>query len=146
IAPLCERFLGEACRVLDRAQPLRLSPEALGYLTRYAWPGNVRELRNVIERAAVLSSGDVIVPADLPAQVTGAPRGPTGASGPGAEAVGAADGAAAPAVADERQRIVDALEQCAGNQTHAAKLLGISLRTLVKRLGEYDVPRPRKRS
>jgi DNA-binding protein Fis len=38
------------------------------------------------------------------------------------------------------------MEQCAGNQTRAAKLLGVSLRTLVKRLGEHDVPRPRKRS
>ncbi len=43
----------------------------------------------------------------------------------------------------ERQRIIDALAQCAGNQTRAAKLLGISRRTLVSRLDEYELPRPR---
>lgn len=46
----------------------------------------------------------------------------------------------------DRQRIVEALEQCAGNQTRAAQLLGISLRTLVNRLAEYNIARPRKRS
>jgi pSer/pThr/pTyr-binding forkhead associated (FHA) protein len=46
---------------------------------------------------------------------------------------------------EERARILAALEKCAGNQTHAAKLLGISRRTLVSRLGEYALPRPRKR-
>jgi DNA-binding NtrC family response regulator len=47
--------------------------------------------------------------------------------------------------AAERKRILDALDQCAGNQTRAAKLLGMSLRTLVNRLAEHDIPRPRKR-
>jgi DNA-binding NtrC family response regulator len=46
----------------------------------------------------------------------------------------------------ERQRIVEALERCGGNQTAAAEMLGISRRTLVTRLGTYDLPRPRKRS
>ena len=46
----------------------------------------------------------------------------------------------------ERQRIVEALDKCAGNQTKAAQLLGISRRTLVSRLGEYNLPRPRGKS
>jgi DNA-binding NtrC family response regulator len=45
----------------------------------------------------------------------------------------------------ERQRIMDALAQCGGNQSKAAEILGISRRTLVSRLDEYDLPRPRKR-
>jgi DNA-binding NtrC family response regulator len=47
---------------------------------------------------------------------------------------------------DEQKRIQDALEQCAGNQTRAAKLLGISRRSLVMKLTKYGMPRPRKRS
>jgi DNA-binding NtrC family response regulator len=141
LAPLAEQFLAAAAHTLDRATPLTLSDEALGYLERHGWPGNVRELRNVIERAAVLASGDVILPADLPAHLTRVTRVRAGGAAP----------AASPAArtptsnAGERERIVAALEQCAGNQTRAAKLLGMSLRTLVNRLSEYDLARPRRR-
>ena len=62
-----------------------------------------------------------------------------------AAASGGRHGSAAPADDDERQRILEALERCAGNQTRAAELLGISRRTLVSRLADYDLPRPRKR-
>jgi two-component system, NtrC family, response regulator AtoC len=50
-----------------------------------------------------------------------------------------------PPVEDERERILRALERCAGNQTHAARLLGVSRRTLISRIERYDLPRPRKR-
>ena len=50
-----------------------------------------------------------------------------------------------PAVEDERARILRALERCAGNQTHAARLLGVSRRTLISRIERYNLPRPRKR-
>jgi two-component system, NtrC family, response regulator AtoC len=138
IAPLAERFLAAASRTLDRGEPLRLSAEALGYLERYRWPGNVRELRNVIERAAVLSSGDVIVPADLPAPLTGLAGGSAAHAGGGDS-----QDDTRPAPGDERERILEALEQCAGNQTRAAKQLGVSLRTLVNWLTKYKIPRPR---
>ena len=46
---------------------------------------------------------------------------------------------------DERQEVLDALEACNGNQTHAAKLLGVSRRTLINKLEKFAVPRPRKR-
>jgi two-component system response regulator AtoC len=144
IEPLADRFLAAASQTLDRTEPLRLSPEALGYLERFAWPGNVRELRNVIERAAVLSSGDVILPADLPSHVTGAASGPVRGVAAKVEASSFAGDTPAPRGTTERERIIDALEQCAGNQTRAAKRLGISLRTLVNRLAEHDIPRPRK--
>ncbi len=142
IAPLAERFLTAASEMLDRIETLHISAEALGYLERYTWPGNVRELRNVIERAAVLSSGDVIMPADLPGHVTGASSAST-APGRSAPAVAVAGKGSPPEANAERQRIIEALERCAGNQTRAAKLLGISLRTLVNRLEKYNVPRPR---
>ena len=63
----------------------------------------------------------------------------------GAGASATADKTLAPERAVERRRIIEALEQCAGNQTRAANLLGMSLRTLVSRLAEYNVARPRKR-
>jgi two-component system, NtrC family, response regulator AtoC len=156
IAPMAEQFLAVASQTLDRTSPFLLSSEALEYLERHAWPGNVRELRNVIERAAVLSLGDMIMPADLPGHITGATRGTAREPAAGARASGpierSADRTAASAPTDrpptagqaaERQRIMETLEQCAGNQTRAAKQLGISLRTLVNRLDKYRIPRPR---
>jgi len=143
IAPLAARFLAAAGATLDRSEPFRLAADALAYLERHAWPGNVRELRNVIERAAVLASGDVITPADLPSHITAVASGPVRVVRAEPDPSLARD-AVAPERSAERRRILDALEQCAGNQTRAAKLLGISLRTLVNRLAELDIPRPRK--
>ena len=149
VAPLAERFLATAAAALDHVAPTRLSAEALACLERYAWPGNVRELRNVIERAAVLAEGDAIGPADLPPHITGVAR--ARATTPPPDPTPTAPRAATPtsppppgASDDERARILDALAQCAGNQTRAARLLGISLRTLVNRLDALDIPRPRK--
>jgi DNA-binding NtrC family response regulator len=148
IVPLAEQFLAAASRTLDRTAPLHLSPEALGYLERHAWTGNVRELRNVIERAAVLSSGDHIMPADLPGHIIGltahAKRAPSLTTT--AEAPKDAPASPTPTATSERQKIVEALEQCAGNQTRAAKLLGISLRTLVNHLAKHGIRRPRGQS
>jgi len=116
----------------------------------HAWSGNIRELRNVIERAVLLSGGDALTVAHL------AP----GASARAATSVAASDvappialsppsGGVAPNLkgemaALERERILDALSKCGGNQTQAAELLGLSRRTFVQRLSDYGVPRPRK--
>jgi DNA-binding NtrC family response regulator len=170
IAPLAERFLEEACRNLDQRSVPRLSGEALAALEAYPWPGNVRELRNVIERAAILCAGDAVLPVDLPphlacgaapAQAGGFASAPArspsdsgeraGRLEPPAEAAAPLPGADALArlrlemKAVDRRRVLEALEQSAGNQTRAAKLLGISLRTLINRIDEYGIPRPRKR-
>jgi two-component system, NtrC family, response regulator AtoC len=159
IAPLAALFLTDVCRRLDYPEPLRLSREALALLERYAWPGNVRELRNAVERAAALCGHIEILPEDLPAPLQGAASRP--ADTVAARLAAAAKGGA-PDVTDklsvvprivpmtvpmtpERQRILDALEACAGNQTWAAEVLGISLRTLVNRLAKHEIPRPRKR-
>jgi DNA-binding NtrC family response regulator len=153
LALLVERFVAAACRELDRATPLTVSAEALAVLRRYRWPGNVRELRNVIGRAAVLCAGDVILPEHLPPSLLAAPP----AAAPPVATQPAAAAAAAPAAAVgggadlageikslERTRIIEALERCGGNQSKAAELLGMSRRTLVARLSEFGLPRPRK--
>jgi DNA-binding NtrC family response regulator len=114
-----------------------ISPEAMERLLTYSWPGNVRELRNCIERAMIMAEGDVIQPEDLPLRFTAVPATP--ARGNGAEG-GDLDSRLAEY---ERQWIVDALKEVHGVQAHAAKLLGITERSLwyrVKKLG-LDVER-----
>ena len=137
--PLAGRFMQTIAEKLGRPVP-RLSEEAIELLRSYSWPGNVRELRNVIERAMVLSTGNTIDARDLPEDrmrtstelVEPPPAPPSELQDP-------------PVAAAERQRILDALETCAGNQTHAANLLGISRRTLINKLDKFALPRPRKR-
>jgi len=143
-----------------------ITADAMRALERHPWPGNVRELRNAIERATLLAGGAAIDVSDLPDAVRGerAP-GPIGAAARRGPVTGASATLPPPpaSVADaptgevgagdlrsalgevERQRIVAALEDCAGNQTRAAKQLGISRRALVRKLETYALPRPRKR-
>jgi DNA-binding NtrC family response regulator len=150
ILPLARKFLEGASRSLDRPVP-KISIDAEEALETYAWPGNVRELRNVMERAALLSGDTVLERRHLPSRVgegrTSQVHGvmePQSAAAPAAMASGDATLRAGVAAA-EREKIIEALAQCAGNQTQAAALLGISRRTLVSRLSEYALPRPRKR-
>jgi DNA-binding NtrC family response regulator len=138
---LARKFAQGIAAKLGRRMP-QLTDGALGLLRSYSWPGNVRELRNVIERALILASRDVIDVADLPVDkmraVFATTAAPTGSPQP-------APVAAPSAEADERRRVLEALETCAGNQTHAARLLGISRRTLINKLEKFALPRPRKR-
>ncbi|WP_437644025.1 sigma 54-interacting transcriptional regulator [Sorangium sp. So ce362] len=150
IAPLVQLFAAKASQSFERPHVPAVSAEALSLLERYSWPGNIRELRNVIERAVMLCTGDTLLPEHLPAKMTtgGAPaapaRGADAASGEPREPLPPRGAAAREAEPSEKQRIVEALEKCVGNQTYAAKLLGISRRTLVSRIKEYGLPRPRK--
>src|SRR5216684_2787079 len=154
--PIDVRFVAATNRDLE----LEVSPEVLALLQQYPWPGNIRELRNAIERAVLLCTGDRLELAHLPAEKMSshfaarrtlhAPASPPGPPAPLAPP--ALRGAPlVPAelreqlAEAERQRIVEALSRCAGNQTEAAQALGISRRTLVKRLAAFNIPRPRKR-
>jgi two-component system, NtrC family, response regulator AtoC len=144
IVPLAVHFLQAAAAQAGVAPP-RLSHEAAARLQGHHWPGNVRELRNVVERALVVSLGAVEIRAehvliDPDREVTKLrepePREPEPRE---PEPVGAAPRTVEAA---ERQRIVDALAQCGGNQTRAAKLLGISRATLSNRIAYHRIPRP----
>ncbi len=154
IPPLSERR-GEigglarafAARPRGDSSPTALSDDVLAALAQHAWPGNIRELRNTVERALVVGGGRV-----KPEHLTldaGAPRRSSGPTIPiertSSPELPAQDPSLATAVAEvERRRILEALERCGGNQTRAARMLGISRNTLLTRLDAYGLPRPRK--
>ncbi|HEV8549704.1 MAG TPA: sigma 54-interacting transcriptional regulator [Polyangiaceae bacterium] len=152
IAALVRRFLAAAQRELERARPLTISEQALEVLVNHDWPGNVRELRNTIERISVLCPTDTILLEHLPAALLSRPSRPAPAPFPvvGPPSLDQAKAAVTARYRDElreteRARIAEALLRCSGNQTRAAELLGMSRRTLVTRLGELGMDRPRKR-
>ena len=106
----------------------RLSPEAMDALLRYHWPGNVRELRNTIEYAFVLCPGGWIGPAHLPqriarsAKVAMQPRRSQDKS-----------------LKPQREALLEALRQAGGNQSEAARQLGVSRVTIWKRMKKFDI-------
>jgi DNA-binding NtrC family response regulator len=131
IAPLAARFIA-AYAEQNQREVEGLSNEALAALERYDWPGNVRELRNAIERAVVLARGKVVELADLPQRVAR----PvvvieTGRFGP-----------VEPLDEMERRAILAALDAFNNNKTHAARALGISLKTLHNKLKRYEQMAP----
>jgi DNA-binding NtrC family response regulator len=154
---LADHFLGRAARRFG-IRVAGFSPSARAALMAYRWPGNVRELQNTIERAVILTEAGRTVSASALGLPLAAPIG----SAPGfvfadapvadAPAVPAATGedaaAGSPAVTGptgevltiaelEKQAILAALRQTAGNRTKAAEVLGISIRTLRNKLQEY---------
>jgi two-component system response regulator AtoC len=148
IPPLRERKAEIPSLVARLAPGARVTADAMARLRAHDWPGNVRELRNVLERAVVLSEGGDIEVEHL--QVGAEPEARLGSALPPARpeplVAKPPPSLDLPSEIDalERRRIVDALECAAGNQTKAAKLLGISRRTLLARLDAYGLPRPRK--
>lgn len=150
IESLARLYIDAACD--DCRAPPMLPREVIDMLQAYPWPGNVRELRNVMKRAVLLCTGPVLKPEHIQFEALGSasdklpialPSRPTEpAHQPPSHPTepvmqGAPD-------AQLRHMVVDALEKCGGNQTRAARLLGISRRTLLKRLDSLNLPRPRK--
>jgi DNA-binding NtrC family response regulator len=140
IRPLAERFLKEACR--QAGADLRgIAPDAMAALEAYPWPGNVRELRNAIERAVVLAEGKTIALGDLTDRIRNA------AHPPAAQPLGAVEGHEPALPADykdhlrryETELILRALHKANGNQTEAARALGMPLRTLVHKITTYGI-------
>jgi DNA-binding NtrC family response regulator len=126
---LIEHFLKDI--TLSRhTSPKKVSPEVMRKLLTYRWPGNVRELRHALERMIVLAEGDTLVEADLPDEIREAT-------------------AARPVVTElpqdmtidelEKMAIIKALDSSGGNRTHAAQRLNISVRTLQRKLHQYEL-------
>ncbi|MDQ2664424.1 MAG: sigma-54 dependent transcriptional regulator [Gemmatimonadota bacterium] len=113
-----------------KATPPTLAPDALEVLTRYQWPGNVRELKNVIERVVLLSHGPQIRASQIPLQAQGSQAAPT---------------STAPSISLaelERRHIESVLHATNWHQGHAASALGISSKTLYRKIREYGFVRP----
>jgi DNA-binding NtrC family response regulator len=123
IVPLALAFISEFTN-----GKARFSAAVTECLSRYAWPGNVRELRNAMERASLLSRGEVILPEHLPNRVRGSVS-------PGAPAPTAADQERLGEI--ERQAIFQALRKHNFNRTETARALGISRRTLLYKLQRF---------
>lgn len=151
LQPLCLHFIEK----YGSGREFRISDTAMNILKRYGWPGNVRELENIIQRALILSTGPVLeigdlfrfeenLPADLkraaPSSAsTSSSVSPvdqeSGEDGTGGAGVTMRAGMTVSEM--ERKLIELTLEETGGNKTHAAKMLGISLRTLRNKLNEY---------
>ena len=173
IAGLARGFLEETSTQMGRATPPTLSAEALELLESYPWPGNIRELRNTIERATVLCAGSQVLPEHLPVEKMRATvalpveitpeaamapppppsRGgatlPPPVTGPhepisDEDALNLPDQIRADLARAEKARIIEAMRKAGGKQQVAASLLGISRRTLQRRLADYGIGRPRR--
>jgi transcriptional regulator with PAS, ATPase and Fis domain len=122
---------------LTRGRAPEISEAAMAALLAHGWPGNVRELRNVIERALLLCDGPLLLPEHLPPPVPyAAAEGDPSEPPPVPRLPDSKD--------DERTRVLAALAACGGNQSRAARQLGISRKVLIARLDRYGVARPRK--
>lgn len=141
VPPLRERIediLPLADHFLKKLRPTAFfSDEANGMLRAYSWPGNVRQLRNVVTKAAVLATGDEMRAQDLALELSPPPSrqdnvGHHPIDTPNLEVI-------------ERHTIMRVLEQTRGHQQKAADLLGISSRTLSRKLKVYDIGAPRRR-
>jgi PAS domain S-box-containing protein len=137
IAALASHFL--SLKATDKV----FTAEALATLQGHAWPGNIRELRNLVAKLAMAAGERQITGVDVAAELCGDPargegvRGETtaGRRGSGAVPLGNLDNM-------EEQMIIRALEQTGGHRAQAAERLGISRRTLSRKLREYEINAP----
>src|SRR5205814_1008444 len=138
--PLLVRgFLRHFCKANDKPL-LDLTPDAIDALLTYNWPGNVRELRTAIEHGVVMSTGQKITLRDLPMAV----RQTAGTASPGAistpNVFGVGEKSSPLDLREtEKKLIMQALATTNGNVTAAAKKLGISRRTLHRKINEMNV-------
>lgn len=122
IPEFADRFLRESAEGNGK-EVMKITPAAMTLLQNYNWPGNIRELKNCIERMVVFAAGTTLDTDDLPLELR---------SFSPAAAMGTLE-------SHEREQILKALEQCGGNRTRTADALGISRRTLLRRLKDYGI-------
>jgi DNA-binding NtrC family response regulator len=132
---LCEQLVPRVARRCGRTAKL-VAADALDRMAAYAWPGNVRELENLLERALVLGDADAITAADLGLPEAAAP--------PELDVVLVAPNVVAAPHGEvmediERRRLTNALRDAAGNQSNAARALGMPRTTFINKLRRYGL-------
>jgi DNA-binding NtrC family response regulator len=141
IQPLAEYFIEKYSKA-NGIPARKLSDSAINKLTQYAWQGNVRELENTMHRSVLLANGATIEPdaiflQGVPEQAVASGGGQSRTmAAPSANNTGGLVGRTVDSV--EQELILDTLNHCLGNRTHAANILGISIRTLRNKLKQYS--------
>ncbi|MFN9984678.1 MAG: helix-turn-helix domain-containing protein, partial [Pirellula sp.] len=128
IPVLVEYFLKDCAKRHMRVQT-ELAPEIMDFFNAYDWPGNVRQLRNAIENMLVMGHRERLTKEDLPRSLSGNPAITNKPIHPDSLNLNEL----------EREAILSALERSYGNRTHAAHTLGISVRTLQRKLKQWGV-------
>ncbi len=160
IPALASFFLGQAAMRVGRVVP-KLTADLIAVLEKHSWPGNIRELKNVMDRALTVCVGGTLLPEHLiiepdlsldeaPQSVRRpAPSRPASTPNMSAVTLPAKEPHGRLMRMDsetEQKLILKALDQAGGNQSRASEILGISRRTLINRLDEYGLRRPRKKT
>jgi DNA-binding NtrC family response regulator len=128
---LALHFLDKFC-LENNHPPMGFTPEAMAAIKRYSWPGNIRELQNVVERAVALCTGNMVELADLPDEIR--------RHSPADDQIVIPVGASMEEI--EQLAILQTLKKTHGDKELAARLLGIGLATLYRRLKEMEVKEP----
>ncbi len=138
---LCNTFLKEFCSK-NQKEITGITPDAVNLLSSYSWPGNVRELKNTMEKMVVLARNNKLTARDIPANIRDAAatnsniqKAHAAVSLPISSGITADTSSLANTT---RQMIYSTLAKCGNNRTKAAKMLGISRRTLHRKLKEYE--------